>query len=68
MGFSDESLVGDSSALQVDARVSSDSSNASGSIEAEAEAFVDSDETLNAQIKDEEAKKLPTHSGYPYVD
>ncbi len=37
-------------------------------IDQAAEAFVDSDETLNAQISAENSKKLPSHSGYPYVD
>uniref|UniRef100_A0A7S3FTS9 Uncharacterized protein n=1 Tax=Strombidium rassoulzadegani TaxID=1082188 RepID=A0A7S3FTS9_9SPIT len=37
-------------------------------IEKAAEDFVDSDETLNAEIEAETEKKLPTHSGYPYND
>ena len=66
--LSDES-IDDSTAIQVGSQNQEGASSGNKSqIEEEAEAFVDSDETLNAQMKAEESKKLPTHSGYPYVD
>ena len=38
------------------------------SIDAAAEAFVDSDETLQEEEKKAEKFVLPHHSGYPYKD
>ena len=53
------------SALQLD---SSTTANEGNSIDAAADAFVESDEGLNEQIRKETEKKLPIKSGYPYTD
>ena len=53
------------SALMVD---SSSTLDEGTNIDAAADAFVESDEGLNEQIRKESEKKLPVKSGYPYVD
>ena len=43
-------------------------SSGNSSIDDAASAFVDSDESLNAQIEEENKYKAPLKSGYPYDD